>query len=322
MEPHPEHFTMSFGDHLDELRSRLIKALIAPVILFFPALAICKYVLKILTRPVYDALGDANLPQLLQVLSPVEAIIAYFKAAFIVAILFSAPLIVLQLWKFIAPGLYKHEQRFVHLLIPSSVVLTIIGAAFLYFAVLPVSLRVLILFGQKMDINPKSTFVEPGPDDPPLPPPMEFPIVDALPPGMEAGQAYFVRPRNQLALILEDELVLWFDARADSQMAQQFQLKTYINFVFILVLAFSVAFQLPLVILLLGWVGLVDVPMLRKGRRYALFGVVITAAMLTPPDVTSQLTLAVPLYCLYEISIILLMVVPMKRLIREPADAE
>jgi Sec-independent protein secretion pathway component TatC len=96
----------------------------------------------------------------------------------------------------------------------------------------------------------------------------------------------------------------------DSMIAQEFRLTTYINFVLLLMLGIVLAFQMPLVILLMGWLGLVTADGLRSKRRYAILVCAIVAAMITPADALSMLMMLVPLVALFELSIVLLVFAP------------
>ncbi|MFG0331202.1 MAG: twin-arginine translocase subunit TatC [Phycisphaerales bacterium] len=298
---------MSFGDHLEELRTRLLRGLIAPLILVIPALIFGKEILVWLVHPVEQALLNNGLPPRLQALSPVETFVTYMKIAILVAVIGGAPILVYQLWRFIAPGLYKNERRFAHLLVPMSVVLTTIGVLFLYYIVLPISLAMLIRFTkgfEQPDVGQVAPEVVAGVEMPTIP------LLPADPPELAIGEMYFNTTLRQLRIRTDEEVIVAIDARLDGLISQQFQLQSYINLVFVLTLAFSIAFQLPLVILLLGWVGIVDIATLRKNRKYAFLGIVVLSAVLTPPDFISQLTLAAPLFALYELSMVLLRIWP------------
>ncbi|NOG53856.1 MAG: twin-arginine translocase subunit TatC [Planctomycetes bacterium] len=349
----PRTNSMSFGEHLEELRFRLILALICPLVLAIPGMIFGKHILAWLARPVYKALENEGLPARMQALTPVEAFVAYIKVALISAVVCSAPLLVYQLWKFIEPGLYKHERRFVYLLIPMSTVLTFLGIAFLYYIMLPLSLRMLIRFGNALDLGPTAVLIEPAvadgaegseegtveqgqpppeavvPGEPPTeedPPAQalalpEIPVLEIAPATMAPGEIFYHEQRRQLIMMQGDGTLVVIDTRpVGTSFTQEYRLKDYLSFIFSLILAFGIAFQLPLVMLLLGWVGIVQIDQLRHGRRYAVMAVFVAGAMLTPPDVVSQLALAIPLYALYEVSIILLRVIPLRTMTRETAD--
>jgi len=227
-------------------------------------------------------------------------------------------------------------------MIPFSAVLAAAALAFMYYIMLPLSLRMLIRFAKNMDLGPQVVLVEgetsTGSDEgsngsgtssdtanggdamiangggevalPMLP---HIPAFDHQPPGMAPGEIYYDTRLNQVRLMLPNGKVVGLDAHADTGVSQQFQLKTYLNLILGLILAFSIAFQLPLVLLLLGWVGLVTPQGLGKQRKYALLAVFIFAAALTPPDVVSQITLGIPLYLLFEASLLLMRFLPLSR---------
>ncbi len=330
---------MPFGDHLEELRARLIRALIAPVLVAIPCLIFGKYILQIMLRPVQEALALEHLPSQLQALSPVEPFISYIKISVVAAIVVSAPIILYQLWRFVSPGLHAHEKRFARLLVPFSAILMIVGIVFLYTVVLPLSLQMLIRFGKALDMGPREALVQPVttpqvdengnpivetdpnpeqgteiPSDPDadadLPAIPTIPMLDHQPADFAPGQIYFDTRLNQTRLMLPNGEILGSDFKSDTGLSQQYQLKTYLNLVLGLTLAFSIAFQLPLVLLLLGWVGIVNVKFLRTNRKYAFLLVFVAGAMLTPPDVISQIALGIPLYMLYELGILLLIFFP------------
>lgn len=316
----PEAYRMSFGDHLEELRRRLIVALVAPAILAVPAFLLGSWILEWLFAPLRTALRDQKIDDRIQVLSPVEPFMSYFKIAVLVAVLAALPVIVWQLWRFIAPGLYPHERRFAHLLVPLSVVLLLAGLSFNYYVVLPLTLRFFVAFGQGLAVH----------DNPFAPPPSattppglveNMPVIPSHewdPPEMKSGAMYYNTRRSELRLKLDDGTVVGIPTVSHAAFVQQYEIKAYINFVLGMMLGFAIAFQLPLVILLLGWVGIVDVVMLRRWRRYAILACVVAGAVLTPSaDVTSLFAMAVPLYLLYELSIVGLRVLPLSRLAHE-----
>jgi len=311
MNSRPEEFRMPLGDHLEELRRRLIHCLITPLILAVPALIYGRHILEWLLKPIRAAMVGAGLPSRIQLLSPTEPMISYFKIAVLVAFLAAAPVILWQLWKFIEPGLYAREKKIAYLLLPGSTLLLLLGIVFNYYVVFPMTLKVLVAFAQTM--QPVSVL---APPDGQATPPEVLEMLPTLPqyaydpPELKPGQFYINTQRNQLRTIGADGKYYGVDLQIDTGFAQQYEIKAYLNMMLGMTFAFALAFQLPLVILLLGWVGIVDVKMLRRYRRHAVLGCAIAAALLTPPDVTSQIALLIPLYALYELSIVLLRFIP------------
>ena len=314
---------MSFGDHLEELRSRVIIAIIVPLPLAILLFFFADKLREILIEPALVALEANGLPSHLQALGPAEVLTTNLKLSIIGAIVLSAPWILWQAWKFVEPGLYSHERRFVHFLIPGSFVLTLAGLALLYWVMLPLMLRVLISFGV------------PGPEPITTLDPTEaqsritakaeaseavIPIYETTPEDPAPGEVWIDARTRSLMIVMPmpgapdgSYEIGSIAVNREGTISQEFRLAEYINFVLILMLAIAIAFQMPLVILLLGWMGLAERRVLERNRRYALVACALLGAVLTPADVVSMLLLFIPLYLLYELGIILLRIAPAHR---------
>ncbi|MFM7809112.1 MAG: twin-arginine translocase subunit TatC, partial [Planctomycetota bacterium] len=140
---------MTLGDHLEELRRRVFWSVVVPVPVAVAAFVWAEPIRDAICEPAMKALRAHDLPAQLQVLSPVETLGADLKLSLVAAIVLGAPWILLQVWKFIEPGLYAHERRFVRLLVPMSAALTVAGLALLHFALMPMMLDVLVSFGSE-----------------------------------------------------------------------------------------------------------------------------------------------------------------------------
>ena len=353
---------MSFGDHLQDLRSRVFRAIVVPlplaIVLFFYA----PDIRDILIRPLFAAQRANGQPEQVQALSPAETISTDMKLAIIAAIALSAPWILLQLWRFIEPGLYRHERRYVHFLVPLSGVLTLLGIALFYWVLLPFTLLFLVGFGasqpRTVPVPPPTTAetsVDGAAEGPSTTPPttsptttspfsgvLNVPVLDEDPPQPKAGDVWISAKTQVLRVAVPLEKIspnALVQATSDLSaaitgngpdaagtlsilevpltvvggIAQVYRLSEYISVTLLLLLGSVVAFQLPVAILLLGWVGLITPKFLREKRRWAVFGMAIIAAVVTPPDVTSMLLLLIPLWLLYELGIILLVFVPAHR---------
>ncbi len=306
---------MSFGDHLDELRKRILFAILPPLPLAVVIFFFSPTIIDLLLRPLYRVLGEAGLPQQVQALGPPEVVVTQLKLSLIAALIFSGPWLLWQAWLFISPGLYTHERRFVHWLLPGSAILTVAGVALMYFAMLPLMLRVLVMFGSSLNLTPPEITTDAVPA-PIVAPAAGVPAVTADPPDPEPGQIWIKLPEAVLRIaVIPDaetgEIVTYQIAMtAGTMVSQQYRMSEYINFVLLLFLAIAIAFQMPLVILLLGWLGLASVEWLASRRRYALLVCGVLAAVITPADVVSMVVMLIPLYALYEFGILLLRIAP------------
>lgn len=345
MEPHDqsplELGIMSFGDHLQELRARLFKALLVPLPLAIALFFFAPDLRELLVRPLFAALRANGQTVQIQALSPAETIATDMKLAIIAAIAFSAPWVLFQLWKFIEPGLYRHERRYVYFLTPLSTALTLCGIALFYWVLLPFTLIFLVNFGapqaRKVDLPPAAA--EGAGATASAPPAFAFAIVEEDPETPAPGEAWIsardqvlriavpLHPEapNAVVELASEASAAIVGAEGDGKpklsilevpltvlggISQIYRLSEYVSFTLMLMLGAVVAFQMPVVILLLGWVGFISPRFLREKRRWAILIMSIVAAVVTPPDVMSMLLLLGPLWLLYEFGIVLLVLVP------------
>lgn len=341
---------MSFGEHLDELRTRLWRALIVPIPLAIVFFFLAPYFREVLIAPLFAALRANGQTTQIQALSPAETITTDMKLAFIAAVCVSAPWLIYQLWLFVSPGLYLHERRYARFLTPLSAVMTLLGIVLFYWVLLPFSLLFLVAFGAAQPRSVPVPAAQVAPDGTPAPtaegeepkaqPPFAFELREEDPEAPVPGQAWVsttdqvlriavpmhkpapnaligavteasesiagsVAPQGPQLSILEIPLTVL------GGISQLYRLSEYISFVLLLLAGTVIAFQMPLVVLLLGWVGIVSPEFLRSKRKMAVFIMAIVAAVVTPSsDPGTMLMMLLPLWMLYEFGILLLVFVP------------
>ncbi len=245
-------------EHLIELRARLIKSLVGFVIAFIVSFYFANPIFNFLLTPYKWAMGDATHLKLIYT-APQEFFFTQLKIGMFGGLFLAFPLIAIQIYKFVAPGLYRHEREAFRPYLIATPILFVLGAALVFFFILPVALRFFASFQQV---------------------------------GEQGKAAIELLPK----------------------------VSEYLSLVMTLILAFGIAFQLPIVLTLLGKIGIITSDQLKSARKYAIVGVVTIAAIFTPPDPFSQLGLAIPMIGLYELSIWLVSMAEKKRREAEEAD--
>ena len=219
--------------HLIELRLRLLRAVMAVGIICLALLPFASRIFSLVARPLVKQLPEGSKMIATQVtatfLTPV-------KTTFFVALFLAMPLVLYQVWAFVAPGLYSHEKRLVLPLVVSSTLLFFAGVAFCYF----------LVFGKVF------TFIQ---------------------------------------------------SFAPKSITAAPDIEAYLSFVLTMFLAFGLAFEVPIAVVVLARLGVVSIEQLKSFRGYFIVLAFIIAAIVTPPDVVSQLALAIPMCLLYEVGI-------------------
>ena len=220
--------------HLIELRSRLVKMAAAVIVLFAVLLPFNQRIFELVSKPLLAAVPSGQMI----ITGAAAPLLVPFKLTFIVALFLAMPVVLYQLWAFVAPGLYKKEKRFALPLLASSIFLFYAGVAFAYYVVFP------LIFGFFGSIN-----IEGAPWTP--------------------------------------------------------DIGSYLDFITSIVLAFGIAFEVPIATVLIVWAGLTTPQRLGKARPYVFLMAFVVGMLLTPPDVISQTLLAIPVYLLYEGGIVM-----------------
>lgn len=220
--------------HLVELRSRLVKIFGSVFVVFLCLVPFANDLFKIASQPIIDVLPN-NQMIATGVASP---LLTPFILTAYVALFVAMPIVLYQVWAFVAPGLYKKEKRFAIPLFLTSVVLFYLGLAFAYAVV--------------------------------------FPLIFSF-----------------------------FTATTPEGVEFQPDIRMFLDFALTIVLAFGIAFEVPIATVLVVWTGLTTPEKLGKARPYVFLGAFVVGMFLTPPDVISQTLLAIPVYLLYELGIVM-----------------
>ncbi|MEH6515772.1 MAG: twin-arginine translocase subunit TatC [Halioglobus sp.] len=221
--------------HLTELRDKLLRALLAILVVFIGLFPFANEIYTFVSKPLREILPEGASMIATEVASP---FLTPFKLTLVASIFLAIPYVLYQVWSFIAPGMYRHEKRFAIPLLVSSILLFYGGAAFAYYVVFP------LIF---------AFFTSVGPED---------------------------------ITIMTD-------------------INRYLDFVLKLFFAFGLAFEIPIVAVLLIWAGITTPDELAKKRPYIIVGCFIFGMLLTPPDIISQSLLAIPMWVLFELGVFL-----------------
>lgn len=225
----------SLTGHLEELRTRLIKGLMAVIAVFLACfLGYSENILEFARAPIVPYLPSGGLV----FTAPMDKFMAHVKISLLAAVIISCPVWLYQAWGFISPGLYKKEKKFSVLFIFFGSSLFLSGAAFVYYIVYPMAFKFLLQYGGMVD-------------------------------------------------------------------APMITISEYLSFFILTTLVFGMMFELPLVLTLLGIMGVISKQFLINVRRYAIVILAVMSAMVTPPDVVSMLCMMGPLILLYELSVVL-----------------
>ncbi len=269
-------------EHLAELRTRLIRSIIALLVgisvMFVPIQGefIAVHVLEFLLKPIEEtlrALGDPS--PTLQFTAPQEYLFTLFRISLVFGFALAFPVIAFQMWRFVAPGLYRSEKSAFLPFIIASPMMFLLGASFAHFVVTPLAMSFFLGFADVSSVF--ANLLGQGVD--------ELPEGAAIVPESETGLkvTFFGKVNESLGISL-----------------------TFI-------MAFGLCFQLPVLLTLMGKAGLVSARGLASVRKYAMVGILVLAALVTPPDVVTQLILFTAVYGLYEVSIQLVRMVEKKK---------
>lgn len=268
-------------EHLAELRTRLIRAVAAFIVGIVLAFVVAEPILEFLLAPIENTLRDLGDPNpTLQYTSPQEYLFTLFRISMVFGFILAFPVIAFQLWRFVAPGLYKTEQNAFLPFLVASPVMFLLGASFAQFVVTPLAMNFFLGFADISSVFTGLLMSVGG----------NIPVGEGL---SASGDA---------AVDSEGVRITFFGKVNES-------LDITLKFI----IAFGMCFQLPVLLTLMGKAGLVSADGLGAVRKYAMVGILLLAALVTPPDVITQLILFTVVYGLYEISIFLVRRVEARR---------
>ncbi|KIC39461.1 twin-arginine translocase subunit TatC [Leisingera sp. ANG-M7] len=249
-------------EHLAELRTRLIHSVLAFIVGMVICFTVATPVFNFLTAPLCDVLAESGQDCALIFISPQEGFFVAIKISFLGGFILAFPFIGFQMWRFVAPGLYKSEKGAFLPFLVASPFMFLLGASFAFYVVTPLAYDFFLGFQQFGS----------------------------------GGEAVSSEEVNQgLSVVFQGS-------------AQE-----YLNLTIKFIVAFGLCFQLPVLLTLMGKAGLVSAEGLGSVRKYAVVAILVLAALVTPPDVITQIILFVVVYGLYEISIFLVRRVEAKR---------
>lgn len=298
----PDDYRMTLGEHLEELRRRLIFALLGFAIAMAVCLVFGKEVLAIFCKPLLEVMQQYEVNPMLFSGDLSDTFMVYLKISMICAVVIASPWIIWQIWLFIAAGLYPEERKTITRYVPLSIVLLIIGELFVYFLVLPLTIQFFMAFSMSIPLpdmgSPTVTTTQP----------VELVHVPQLagdPAGAPNGSMWFDTTQQRVKMMVAGKVrVMQFGP--ENLVTPNLFLADYMDLVLGMLVVFGLSFQLPLVIMALAKVNIVEIDTLRASRKMTYFIMAIVASVITPGDViTASVALMIPLCLLFELGIFL-----------------
>ncbi len=320
---------MSFGEHIEELRKRLILAILGVVLAGALTFWYGRDLISFIYGPLVVVLDVAGLPKQTYTDSSVPGFTIYMKVSLIAALVLASPWVVYQAWRFVESGLYAAERKAATFLMGMSAIMTLIGVMFTYYIFLPATMVFLVFWTitypppessstgalraitqRLVDLNDSTFF--PSLDTPhtrPAPttgPAMTVPLLEKDPEKPLPGQVWFNQTQN--------EMRFWDGAKIRVMMATPPTLmvplispEKYLNEALMITIVNVIVFHVPVVLAIIGITGLIDPAVLRKRRRWVIFGCFVLAVFLTPSqDIFTNIALPMLMWGLFELGLVLM----------------
>ena len=301
----PESYRMTLGDHLEELRGRLIKGLLG----FAVAAALClifgKDVVSKFCQPLTDVLYQYELNPSLLFTDVSEPFMIYIQISMICAVVLASPWIVWQFWQFVAAGLYPHERKTITRYVPLSMTLLIAGDLLVYYLILPWTLQFFIAFGVTVPITRSPVHAEATTQPAVV---MQVPSVAGNPMNPPPLSMWFDTIEKRLKFVVPTGdgggMIRSVTFGSENLLNPMITLPNYIDLVLNMLVVFGLSFQLPLIVLAVVKVGVVEVKQLQSLRKVVYFVMTIVACVITPGDaITATVGLMLPLCLLFELGV-------------------
>jgi sec-independent protein translocase protein TatC len=337
---------MSFGDHLEDLRRRLIWALAGVAAISVATCYYGRFIVLWLCQPLIESQRQLGLPQQTINLTVAGGFMVYVKVSLLAGLVIGAPWVVYQLWLFVRPGLHRSERRFVLILGPLSAAMSLLSIVFMYYLFLPAAISFLLMFSVSFppaggespsslqwvtrECNGINSYFVPGgwrkegagggsektlagkppgaPEAATRPALAQVPVLDHDPAHPAEGEMWINRGQAEMRTVLGGQVRV-MELTPTSLLQPQIEINQYLSMVMVTALILLISFQLPVVMALGGAMGILSPRTLARYRRYVIFGCFVIGVFATPnQDFVSNIVFPLLLWGLFELGLVMMRV--------------